>query len=56
MENHLIGETSWDAVNNHMLTVAIAGTEGVPALFSGDPKVCLIVLLTIAATGSKLHV
>jgi hypothetical protein len=39
-----------------MLTVAIAGTEGVMAFFSGDPKACLTVSVAIDAVASKLHV
>jgi head-tail adaptor len=39
-----------------MLTVAITGTEGVTALFSGDPKACLTVLVAIDTAASKLHV
>jgi hypothetical protein len=38
-----------------MLTVAITGTKGVTALFSGDPKACLIVLVAIDTAASKLH-
>jgi hypothetical protein len=50
------GETSWEAVDNRMRTVAIAGIEGVTTLFSGDPKACLTVFVAIGAAASKLHV
>jgi hypothetical protein len=40
-------------VNNRMMTVAVAETEGVPDLLSGDPKACLTVLVAIDATASN---
>jgi hypothetical protein len=47
-------EMSRKVIENHAYAGSISGIEGVPALFSGDPKMCVTAIISISATGDRL--